>query len=246
MARMTATETAQRFIELAVQMFGGRDFRRGEIVETCTGKIWALRIYEGATEQRRPLSLHAGGDRRGRRSFLVARRRLIRREPAGARLSRLAGKDGQVMLEGIGSTEMLHIFVTSRFGESRPACTGKPVKGYEARIVDDQMNEAAVGANFLVGGRFLVEEASLAATRSMRRFHLASPSPGWARLFFRPRGAANLKTLRDLPLIPQPIPTRHAAAMNASRNSFPTRAAPSGVRLQQPKRSAPRSVPKDW
>ena len=54
-------------------------------------------------------------------------------------------KTGKPMLDGIGSTEMLHIFITNRFGDHRPACTGKPVAGYEARIVDADMNEVPRG-----------------------------------------------------------------------------------------------------
>jgi 2-aminobenzoate-CoA ligase len=54
-------------------------------------------------------------------------------------------KTGKPMLDGIGSTEMLHIFISNHFGDSRPACTGKPVKGYEAKIVDQSMNEVARG-----------------------------------------------------------------------------------------------------
>jgi acyl-CoA dehydrogenase len=50
MAKMTATETAQRVIDRAVQMFGGRGVKRGEIVESLYREIRALRIYEGATE----------------------------------------------------------------------------------------------------------------------------------------------------------------------------------------------------
>ena len=50
MAKMTATESAQRVIDRAVQMFGGRGVRRGEIVESLYREIRALRIYEGATE----------------------------------------------------------------------------------------------------------------------------------------------------------------------------------------------------
>jgi acyl-coenzyme A synthetase/AMP-(fatty) acid ligase len=46
-------------------------------------------------------------------------------------------KTGKPMLDGIGATEMLHIFVTNRFDDHRPACTGKPVTGYEAKVVDD-------------------------------------------------------------------------------------------------------------
>lgn len=50
MAKMTATESAQQVIDAAVQLFGGRGVRRGEIVERLYREIRALRIYEGATE----------------------------------------------------------------------------------------------------------------------------------------------------------------------------------------------------
>ena len=50
MAKMTATENAQWVIDQAVQMFGGRGVRVGEIVERLYREIRALRIYEGATE----------------------------------------------------------------------------------------------------------------------------------------------------------------------------------------------------
>ena len=50
MAKMTATETAQRVIDRAVQMFGARGVMHGEIVERLYRDIRALRIYEGATE----------------------------------------------------------------------------------------------------------------------------------------------------------------------------------------------------
>jgi acyl-CoA dehydrogenase len=53
MAKMTATETAQRVIDRAVQMFGARGVSRGEIVESLYREIRALRIYEGATEVQR-------------------------------------------------------------------------------------------------------------------------------------------------------------------------------------------------
>lgn len=50
MAKMTATESAQRVIDRAVQIFGGLGVRRGHIVESLYREIRALRIYEGATE----------------------------------------------------------------------------------------------------------------------------------------------------------------------------------------------------
>ena len=50
MAKMTATETAQRVIDAAVQIFGGQGVRSGEPVERLYREIRPLRIYEGATE----------------------------------------------------------------------------------------------------------------------------------------------------------------------------------------------------
>jgi benzoate-CoA ligase family protein len=44
---------------------------------------------------------------------------------------------GVEMLDGIGSTEMLHIFISNRPGRARPGSTGEVVRGYEAKIVDD-------------------------------------------------------------------------------------------------------------
>jgi 2-aminobenzoate-CoA ligase len=54
-------------------------------------------------------------------------------------------KTGKPMLDGIGATEMLHIFLTNRFEDHRPACTGRPVTGYEARVVDENMQEMPRG-----------------------------------------------------------------------------------------------------
>lgn len=46
-------------------------------------------------------------------------------------------KFGLEILDGIGSTEMLHMFCSSRPGQARPGSCGVEVPGYEARIVDD-------------------------------------------------------------------------------------------------------------
>src|ERR1700733_930621 len=54
-------------------------------------------------------------------------------------------KTGKPILDGIGSTEMLHIFITNRIGDMAPGTTGKPVTGYQARVVDDDMNEVPRG-----------------------------------------------------------------------------------------------------
>jgi benzoate-CoA ligase family protein len=44
---------------------------------------------------------------------------------------------GVEILDGIGATEALHIFVSNRPGDVRPGSTGVPVPGYDVRIVDD-------------------------------------------------------------------------------------------------------------
>ena len=50
MAKLTATENAQRIIDMAVQLHGGMGVKKGCIVEALYREIRALRIYEGATE----------------------------------------------------------------------------------------------------------------------------------------------------------------------------------------------------
>jgi len=45
---------------------------------------------------------------------------------------------GVDILEGIGSTEMLHMYISARPGDVRYGATGKPVPGYELRLVDEQ------------------------------------------------------------------------------------------------------------
>jgi len=52
----------------------------------------------------------------------------------GRRFSERYGVD---ILDGLGSTEMQHIFVSNRAGEVKYGTTGKPVPGYDVRLVDD-------------------------------------------------------------------------------------------------------------
>ncbi|MFD2739952.1 AMP-binding protein [Sulfitobacter aestuarii] len=54
-------------------------------------------------------------------------------------------KTGKPMLDGIGATEMLHIFISNRFDDHRAACTGKPVGGYEARVIGEDGAELPRG-----------------------------------------------------------------------------------------------------
>jgi 2-aminobenzoate-CoA ligase len=55
-------------------------------------------------------------------------------------------KTGIRIIDGIGSTEMLHIFIASPAAEARPGSCGRPVPGYEARIVDPAMTTLPPGA----------------------------------------------------------------------------------------------------
>jgi 2-aminobenzoate-CoA ligase len=52
---------------------------------------------------------------------------------------------GLEIIDGIGSTEMLHMFISSSGAEIRPGATGKVVPGYEARVIDDEGNPVPPG-----------------------------------------------------------------------------------------------------
>jgi len=52
---------------------------------------------------------------------------------------------GIELIDGIGSTEMLHIFISHDETNARPGATGKPVPGYRAKVVDDAGNEVPPG-----------------------------------------------------------------------------------------------------
>ncbi len=73
-------------------------------------------------------------------------------------------KTGKPILDGIGSTELLHIFITNRIEDAAPARTGRPVGGYEAKIVDIDMQElprgeiGALAVRGPTGCRYLADE----------------------------------------------------------------------------------------
>ena len=52
---------------------------------------------------------------------------------------------GLQLMDGIGATEMLHIFIAAREDEIRPGATGKPLPGYEARVIDTVGQEVPPG-----------------------------------------------------------------------------------------------------
>jgi len=62
---------------------------------------------------------------------------------------------GVEILDGIGSTELLHIFLSNRAGRVRPGSSGTPVPGYEMRITDEQgldVVQGAIGDLLVKGG----------------------------------------------------------------------------------------------
>jgi 2-aminobenzoate-CoA ligase len=60
---------------------------------------------------------------------------------------------GIKIMDGIGATEMLHIFIGSPEEAIRPGATGKPVPGYEARVIDNEGRDVAVGTVGLLAVR---------------------------------------------------------------------------------------------
>jgi 2-aminobenzoate-CoA ligase len=52
---------------------------------------------------------------------------------------------GLSIIDGIGATELLHIFISASDDAIRPGSTGRVVPGYEARVVDDRMQETRRG-----------------------------------------------------------------------------------------------------
>jgi 2-aminobenzoate-CoA ligase len=73
-------------------------------------------------------------------------------------------RTGMRIIDGIGSTEMIHIFISARGDEIRPGSTGKPVPGYEACLLDenDQIiageGEGRLGIRGPTGCRYLADE----------------------------------------------------------------------------------------
>jgi benzoate-CoA ligase len=73
---------------------------------------------------------------------------------------RWKSKFGLEILDGIGSTEMLHIFISSRPGKCKPGSCGFPVPGYELKIVDDEgatVRDGEIGNLWVRGHSAFVE-----------------------------------------------------------------------------------------
>ncbi|MGI9372109.1 MAG: benzoate-CoA ligase family protein [Hyphomicrobiales bacterium] len=85
---------------------------------------------------------------------------------------------GVDVLDGIGSTELLHIFVSNRPGEVRYGSSGVPVPGYSAKLLDEHGQEAANGEI----GELLIKGASAANEYWNQRFKSRATFEGeWTR-----------------------------------------------------------------
>ncbi|GAB3969647.1 benzoate-CoA ligase family protein [Actinoallomurus acanthiterrae] len=71
---------------------------------------------------------------------------------------RFAERFGVEILDGIGATEALHIFISNRAGQVRPGSSGLPVPGYDVRVVDDAGADVPPGTP----GHLLVRGDSIA------------------------------------------------------------------------------------
>jgi benzoate-CoA ligase family protein len=82
-------------------------------------------------------------------------------------------RTGVPLLDGIGSTELLHIFIANRIDDIRPGCSGRPIPGYAARVVgeagedlgDGQVGDLWVRGDSTCAGYWNRHEASKLAQR---------------------------------------------------------------------------------
>jgi len=81
-------------------------------------------------------------------------------------------RTGVEIIDGIGSTEVWHIFISNRPGDVRPGSSGKPVEGYEVRIVDEEGAPVAQGevGNLLVKGETVALSYLHQYSRSRKTF----------------------------------------------------------------------------
>jgi benzoate-CoA ligase len=103
-------------------------------------------------------TLAGGDDLWARADFSSVRICVSAGEPlAGSLLERWRARTGTDILDGIGSTECCHIFVSNRIGDVRPDSTGTVVPGYEVKVVDENGDELPDGQM----GRLLVSGDSI-------------------------------------------------------------------------------------
>jgi benzoate-CoA ligase family protein len=87
-------------------------------------------------------------------------------------------RHGVDILDGIGSTELLHIFLSNRPGDVRPGSSGKVVEGYELRLADEQGAPVAQGE---IGELLVKGPTAAVAYWNQREKSLATFEGRWTR-----------------------------------------------------------------
>ena len=102
----------------------------------------------GAAAQPKALAHEGRGSPRGGATDLSSLRKCVSAGEALPAATRQLWKDttGIELIDGIGATEMLHIFISHTEATARPGATGKPVPGYRARVVDDDGHDVPAGS----------------------------------------------------------------------------------------------------
>jgi benzoate-CoA ligase family protein len=116
-------------------------------------------------------------------SLTDAGKRLRASISAGEALPRHVGERwrerfGTDILDGIGSTEMLHIFLSNRHGDVRYGTSGKPVPGYDVKVVDDAGEPVPEGEE---GSLWVRGPSSCVAYWNQREKSLATFHGAWTR-----------------------------------------------------------------
>jgi 2-aminobenzoate-CoA ligase len=108
-----------------------------KIIETYRATI----VFTAPTAYRAMLAAHAAGADLSSLRIAVSAGETL---PAPV-FDEWTQRTGVPILDGIGATELLHIFLSSRIGDAHPGATGRPVTGYRARVVDEAMRDVPVG-----------------------------------------------------------------------------------------------------
>ena len=99
---------------------------------------------------------------------------------------------GIAIVDGIGATEMMHIFISASGDDIRPGSTGKAVPGYVATVLDEENRSMASGTGRLAvkgptGCRYFDDERQAELRRRRLERHRRHLSQGRGGLFLVPR-----------------------------------------------------------
>src|SRR5207244_104454 len=87
---------------------------------------------------------------------------------------------GVELLDGLGTAEMWHIFLSNRPGQARPGTLGTVVPGFDVRVCDDEGRELPVGVVGVVGEQGLVKPHAFVVA-NVRRDGLAEELQAFVR-----------------------------------------------------------------